>query len=81
MLADALKAFNKQFKSSAPIDIIEKIEECTAELAKSKLVQSSLQVGDKMPEFELSNATGEVISSEELLSKGPLVINFYRGGW
>lgn len=81
MLADALKDFNKQFKSSAPAEIVAKIEESTARLAESKLLQSALKVGDKLPSFELSNATGIKVRSEDLLSKGPLVINFYRGGW
>ncbi|WP_373521876.1 peroxiredoxin-like family protein [Aquiflexum sp.] len=40
-----------------------------------------IQVGDKAPSFTLPNATGRLVSSEELLKKGKLVIVFYRGTW
>ncbi len=81
MLADELKKISKQFKESAPADIVKTIEKSIAEVAEGKILHTSLKVGDKMSEFALSNAVGESISSAELLSKGPLVINFYRGGW
>ena len=81
MLADELKKISKQFKERAPADIVETIENSIAEVAEGKILQTSLKVGDKIPEFALSNAVGASISSTELLSKGPLVVNFYRGGW
>jgi len=81
MLADELKKISRQFKESAPADIVETIEKSIAEVAEGKILQTSLKVGNKIPEFELSNAVGASISSAELFSKGPLVINFYRGGW
>lgn len=40
-----------------------------------------LAVGDTIPPFSLPDAHGRVVSSEELLDKGPLVISFYRGDW
>jgi len=81
MLTDALKAVSKQFKGNVSTEVLEVMERSTAELAESKLVESALKVGDKMPAFKLTNAIGESIDSEVLLSKGALVINFYRGGW
>ena len=81
MLQDELKKINEQFRSNAPLELVEKIESSIAKLAGSKLVMSSLKVGDKMPSFALFNATSKIIKSEDLLSNGPLVINFYRGGW
>jgi len=81
MLADELKKVSKQFKESAPADIVGTIEKSIAEVAEGKILQTSLKVGDKVPEFTLSNAVGELVYSTELLSKGPLVVNFYRGGW
>jgi hypothetical protein len=81
MLKDELKKISKQFKENAPADILEKIEKSIAELAEGKILETSLKVGDKIPDFILSNALGQNISSKKLLSEGPLVINFYRGGW
>ena len=39
------------------------------------------KVGEKLPEFLLPDHQGNLISSKELLEKGPLVISFNRGYW
>ncbi|KAI0871590.1 AhpC-TSA-domain-containing protein [Hypoxylon argillaceum] len=41
----------------------------------------TIQVGDKLPEFALTDATGKEVTSASLLAKGPLLITFYRGEW
>ncbi|KAI1749577.1 AhpC-TSA-domain-containing protein [Xylaria castorea] len=41
----------------------------------------AIQVGDKLPEFRLTDATGKEVTSDSLLAKGPLLITFYRGEW
>lgn len=81
MLSEALKEFKKNFENSAPADVLEEIEKSVSELAEGKLFESALKIGDRIPKFQLSNATGKIVNSEHLLAKGPLVINFYRGGW
>ena len=35
----------------------------------------------KAPEFTLAGIGGKTVSSTELLSRGPLVLSFYRGKW
>lgn len=40
-----------------------------------------LNVGDKAPNFSLSNAIGETRSLQSLLLKGKVVLTFYRGSW
>ncbi|MEQ8559943.1 MAG: peroxiredoxin-like family protein [Cytophagales bacterium] len=40
-----------------------------------------LKVGDKAPNFSLSNAIGETITLNALLEKGKVVLTFYRGSW
>ncbi len=42
---------------------------------------NALKRGDKVPEFILANAEGELVSSSELLERGPVVLSFYRGRW
>jgi len=48
---------------------------------KKGITKNALKVGDQMPSFKLQNAVGEIVQSEELLEKGPLIISFYRGAW
>ncbi|KAJ6441534.1 thioredoxin-like fold protein [Purpureocillium lavendulum] len=38
-------------------------------------------IGDQLPEFELSDASGNRVSSASLLANGPVLIAFYRGEW
>jgi len=40
-----------------------------------------LKVGEKAPDFSLSNATGKTVKLSELLEKGKVVLTFYRGSW
>lgn len=41
----------------------------------------ALNVGAKIPSFELQNEKNELITSSELLKQGNLVLVFYRGAW
>ena len=41
----------------------------------------ALRVDDRMPDFLLPNAEGQLVSSAQLLANGPAVLSFYRGIW
>ncbi len=41
----------------------------------------ALKADDRMPEFLLPNAEGQLVSSAQLVAYGPLVLSFYRGVW
>ncbi len=38
-------------------------------------------MGERIPPFALPEPSGQIVSSDELLERGPLVISFYRGDW
>lgn len=50
-------------------------------LRKARIPSHALKVGDMAPDFLLPDAHGQLVSSEQLRSNGPLVVSFYRGGW
>lgn len=52
-----------------------------AEVDASGLADKALATGATFPSFSLPSATGEVVTSDELLADGPVVVTFYRGGW
>jgi peroxiredoxin len=52
-----------------------------AELKQQRLAANILSVGAKMPEFQLPDQGGKIISSSDLLGKGRLVLCFIRGRW
>ncbi len=51
------------------------------ELISSKFARNALNVGNKIPSFQLMDHTGMMRNSGEFLKNGPLVIIFFRGGW
>lgn len=57
------------------------IFEAKTNVEKTFDVKSTIQPGEKLPDFILSDARGVPVSSIDLLAKGPLLIMFYRGGW
>ena len=42
---------------------------------------AGLSFGERAPEFILPNQRGEMVRLSDRLSKGPVVLNFYRGVW
>jgi peroxiredoxin len=50
-------------------------------LMVGKVAETSLKAGVRLPDFNLPNVEGHFVDSQTLLERGPLVINFFRGGW
>jgi len=81
-----LDAFKADFEAgkppySVPHSVIETMHRATAELIASGAATQALKAGDKAPAFTLDDPDGHPVSSVDLLSKGPLVVSFYRGVW
>jgi len=81
-----LDAFKADFEAGKPpygvlrsgIDMMHRV---TAELLAAGAAARTKTVGDKATEFALSNSDGDIVRSTELLTKGPLIVGFYRGAW
>lgn len=43
--------------------------------------EQGLRPGDKAPDFTLKDQNGKEVNLYQLLKKGPVVLNWYRGGW
>jgi peroxiredoxin len=66
---------------NVPRSVIETMHRATAELIASGAANRAKKVGDKAPGFSLKDPEGNIVSSAELLKKGPLIVSFYRGVW
>jgi len=55
--------------------------QAVAELKRRRLAANIIPVGTKAPSFELLDHDGKIVSSSELVAKGPLVLCFIRGRW
>ena len=80
-LQDEIKAFNEKALASIPPGTINIMVKATEKLADSGIVNRTLARGNSMPDFSLPNGHGQIVTSGDLLSKGPQVISFYRGSW
>jgi peroxiredoxin len=81
-----LDAFKADFEAgkppyNVPHSVIETMHRATAELKARGLAERAKKVGDKAPAFLLKDPEGNIVSSKELLAKGPLIVTFYRGVW
>ncbi|MEO1093361.1 MAG: peroxiredoxin-like family protein [Cyanobacteria bacterium J06638_28] len=80
-LTQALADFRHQFRANRPQEVLTVMAKATEDLEQSQIVNQALAAGDQIPTVELPNATGDRVSVQNLLSQGPVVISFYRGGW
>lgn len=64
-----------------PEDVQQVNRRTVQELCASGMADRILPFGARAPQFELPDQGGEPVSSAELLSRGRLVICFFRGRW
>jgi peroxiredoxin len=76
-----LKAITEGVRQQAPAEVFAAIEAANAKLEISGIAGRALKAGDRIPDFDLPDATGKVVRSADLLAADPLVISFYRGSW
>jgi peroxiredoxin len=66
---------------NVPRSVVDTIHRATAELKNSGQANHAKKVGDVAPSFLLKDPEGRVVSSSNILARGPLVLTFYRGAW
>ena len=60
---------------------LEIMDRATEELIRSGVRSTSLKEGDRVEDFILMDAHGSPLRLQQMLSEGPVVVAFYRGGW
>ncbi len=80
-LSSQIIEFQTGFLQQVPQETSALMQQKTAELEASGVTNNSLKVGDRAPDFELPDAVGNSHKLSQLLTKGPVIINFYRGEW
>jgi peroxiredoxin len=80
-LSAQLRAVTESVRQQAPAEVFSAMEKASTKLATSGLVNQALQRGDRMPDFELPDATGKTVKSADLRKSGLLLVSFYRGEW
>ena len=80
-LAETLSATRASFERRIPADRRAIMHRATEDLRNSGILERIVKVGTKMPFFTLANHDGRLVSSDDLLAGGPLVLSFFRGSW
>jgi len=80
-LQDKLTAMRESAKERIPAEWREVMERATTDLVASGLAERARGKGDPLPPFELEDTEGHLVSSRDLLDRGPLVVTWYRGVW
>jgi peroxiredoxin len=76
-----LEEVTRQIAAQVPLEALTMLGDFMKDLKESGIVESAVSIGSTIPHFELPNATGQFVSSIEMLARGPMVIAFYRGAW
>lgn len=80
-LRDKHEEISRRAAEKLPAELCQALDGMLQHLAASGMTASSLKPGDRIPDFELPNVEGELVSSADLLARGPLVLSFFRGDW
>jgi peroxiredoxin len=81
-LQDQLDAITANTRKLVQPERLAISEQATAELLATGIEDRVLKPGAQAPTFTLQDTlTGKPVRSEDLLSLGPLIINFFRGRW
>lgn len=76
-----LDTFRAEFMAKQPAEIRDAMTRADLELGSSGILDRALKAGDRAPDFTLREARGGELSLANTLARGPVVLNFYRGGW
>ncbi len=80
-LTSELDGMKAQFMAKVSPDIASVMMQATRALELENLPARAVTVGRAAPEFSLPDVHGKLVSLSTLLTRGPVVISFYRGGW
>lgn len=80
-LSSRLKEIKAQFVSEADPTILETMQRATRELEASGCFEQALRVNARAPQFVLSDERGVSFALSDFLSRGPLILHFFRGFW
>ena len=80
---ESLNQFIEKSKSAkSPFSEADRaVMENAAKSLTASMPDPGIKVGEKAPDFTLSNALGKKVNLKDELKKGPVVLVFYRGAW
>jgi len=78
---EGLKELRNNLSQMLPAESLDLFDNDAETLETTHQDILKVQVGDKAPDFSLSNAVGETVRLSNLLKNGKVILTFYRGTW
>jgi hypothetical protein len=80
-LQEKLDTLREASKTRIPPEAQAIMQRSITDLRASGIMNRVARVGQKAPGFTLPDAADRPVSLDELLTRGPVVLSFYRGRW
>lgn len=80
-LSRQLAKYREDWHARVPTERQVVMDQHVAQLAASGIARNAKQVGDYAPGIKLRDQFGKDFDVATLLTRGPVVVTFYRGGW
>lgn len=80
-LKEKLDATRAASAARIPPNLAAIMKRATEDLQASGIVQKIAAVGQMAPSFSAPNHDGRVVSSKDLLERGPILLSIFRGAW
>lgn len=80
-LEDQLAKLREASGKRIPEDKRAIMRQANEDLRATGILDRAIKPGDSLPPFELEDASGAMISSQNLLEKGAVVLTVFRGHW
>jgi peroxiredoxin len=79
-LREQLRTFAETVKRDRP-EFAAAVDRLITRLRRYGAGESAPQIGEPMPPFHLPDETGQMVSLDDLLNRGPIAVTFHRGHW
>jgi peroxiredoxin len=80
-LKDTVAEFAVEMAKHAPAEVLAAAGAELRKLIDTGIAAGALRAGGRAPDFALTDAQARVVTLSSLLTRGPVVVSFYRGGW
>lgn len=80
-LQEEIEALQRKLLPQIPQEALQKMTAATEKLVLSGIAERAVKAGAVAPSFTLPDTQGNFVSLSDLLAKGPVVLNFFRGAW
>ena len=80
-LQEKLNRLKENAINRMPKEAVENIHRAIEDLRASGILDGTVKVGQKAPDFTLQNTENQAVTLSALIAQKPVVLSWYRGKW